>query len=201
MKQAPSIESAIRAKDIVKHSFPTDHRNARYVAPARVELTKHGYCVYTITKIPGERARTHKVLINMAPGFTGTFSRCPSVRVDCDCARHKFVWNYALQEYDAAIRERTNGQPPVITNPTEEPGACKHMVVAIQYLSKLNPRWTSPYKQREGDTPWSRNHFQATDAGASPDTQRIDSATGRPAAVKLTTFRDAHRKIRNGQQV
>lgn len=41
-----------------------------------------------------------------------------------NCSRHLFVWNYALGVHGAALRDRTNGQAPVETNPDEKPGCC-----------------------------------------------------------------------------
>jgi hypothetical protein len=116
-------EEALKPKEIVDHSFRLDKKNARYVAPAKFEYTKKGYKVTTITKIPRQKARTHKVLINPDPDFSGPFKKA-NVKIDCDCGRHLFVWNYALLQYDAAIRDRTNHQPPIITNPAEIPGCC-----------------------------------------------------------------------------
>lgn len=144
MVRINQIETALKAGDIVRNSFQVDKKQARWVAPARMEVTKSGYCVYTITKKPRERSRTHKVLCQMEPGYTGLFENCPSVKVDCDCARFLYVWNYALLEHDAAIRDRTNTEPPVVTNPREVPGICKHGIIALQALRKANPRWTPP---------------------------------------------------------
>jgi hypothetical protein len=169
------LPPAIPASEVVKNSFPTDKRNAKWVSPAQVETTRRGYCVYTITKNPGERARKHKVLIHMPPTYIGAFNRCHGVKTLCDCMRHLFVWNYAQDENGIAIRNVTNGEPPVITNPEEIPGACKHQIVALRLLLKANPRWVPP-------------------AGLS-----VKQEVAQRKAVKLTTLHDELTRLRLGQ--
>jgi intein/homing endonuclease len=117
-------EEALRARDITRQAFPVDKRNTRYVAPARLDETTRGWKVTTITKVPGERARAHVVTVHLPRGYEGTLNACPEVRIDCDCSRYVFVWNYALVQKNAAIRDRTNGEAPVETNPQEIAGCC-----------------------------------------------------------------------------
>jgi hypothetical protein len=143
MAKIPQIEAAMRAKDIVSNTFPIDRQNTRNVALVKFNPTKTGYQVQTVTKMPRQRARQHVVKIDMDPNYSGPFNRCPNVKVDCTCARFLYVWNYALVKHDAAIRDRTNQEPPVETNPNEAPGICKHGILALQFLIKSNPRWVS----------------------------------------------------------
>ena len=166
-------ETALKAKDIVSKAFKTDKQNTRYVAPYKVVETRNGWHVRTITKIPGQRSRLHTVTLLMPKGFSGTLNSCPDVAIDCDCSRYLFVWNYALNKQGAAIKDRTNGEPPVVTNPQEVPGCCKHSVVAIGTLAKLNPRW--PSRVVTNDT---------------------SSGYGKP--VKLSTMQEMVRRIRRG---
>jgi intein/homing endonuclease len=58
-----------------------------------------------------------------------------------NCGRFLFVWNWALLQKDAAIRDRTNGMPPEITNPGYIPGICKHGIVAMKAMLALDPMW------------------------------------------------------------
>lgn len=117
-------EEALRARDITSQAFPLDKRNSRYVSPSRLEETRDGWRFFTLTKIPGEKARRHVVNLKLPRGYQGTLNACPEVRIDCDCQRYLFVWNYALLQKNAAIRDRTNGEPPEVTNPSEIPGCC-----------------------------------------------------------------------------
>ena len=142
-RPASQAELALRAREILDATFNIDKRNAARVAPAGFRTMRKGWRVTTITKKPGERARHHIVTVHPSEGYSGSFRRCPSVAIDCDCKRYQFVWNYALDQHDAAIKDRTNGEPPVVTNPSEAPGACKHAVIALQYLIRSNPMWTS----------------------------------------------------------
>ena len=133
------LEEALRAAEIVNNSFRVDKRNTRHVVPVKLENKSLGYHVTTITKIPGQRARRHLVKVYPQIGYKGRFNACPHILVDCDCQRFLFVWNFALMKHDAAIDDRTNGEPPIVTNPEQIPGACKHSIVALRLLAKQNP--------------------------------------------------------------
>lgn len=133
-------DAALKAKEIVDNSFKLDKKNAQFVSPAKFDKTNTGFKITTITKIPGQKARTQQVRVDMEDGFEGSFNKA-NVKVDCSCARYLYVWNYALNQYDAAIKDRTNGEAPEQTNPAETPGICKHGVVALKLLSRMNPYW------------------------------------------------------------
>ena len=141
VKIADLNEASLKAKEIIRNAFPLDKSNTKFVAPAKLERTSKGFKCTTITKIPGQKSRTKTVLCNLEPGFNGYFNACPSVTVDCSCARYLFVYNYALNQHDAAIKDRTNGEPPVVTNPENVAGCCKHGVLVLKMLSTMNPYW------------------------------------------------------------
>jgi len=143
-------ETALSARQIVSQSFPLDRRNTRYVYPSKIESTPTGYACTTVTKIPGERYRTHHVRVKMPKDYRGKFKACPEVKIDCDCGRYTFVWNYALWIADAAIRDRTNHKAPVITNPGLNTGCCKHCLVVLQGLVTVNPEWPPRSRARPG---------------------------------------------------
>ena len=119
-----SKETALKARDIVKNTFDTDRRTSKYVVVAGSKDTPRGWRITTLTKEKGKRARAHAVQVQVPRGYQGKFRACPDVKIDCDCERHTFVWNYALGVHGAALRDRTNGQAPVETNPDEKPGCC-----------------------------------------------------------------------------
>lgn len=148
-KLTKMMESAIRAKDLVGNAFQVDKQNTRNVALVKMTQTPTGYRVNTVTKMPRQRARQHVVKVDMDPNFTGPFTRCPNVKVDCTCARYLYTWNWALNKHGSAIIDRTNGEPPVEKNPEEVPGICKHSIVALQFLIKSNLRWVPKATARQ----------------------------------------------------
>lgn len=86
----------------------------------------------TLTHIPDQRPRTHKQIIYAAdPIWLAELSRCPALKISCDCERHKFVWEYALWKRGASDIVYCNGRPPQATNPSLLPGACKHLFKAL----------------------------------------------------------------------
>ena len=151
-KPLPKSEEAMRAKEIVNNSFKVDNRNAVHVSPADLKTTTRGWRVTTVTKIPGERARLHRLAITVPKGYIGKFSKCPEVQIDCDCMRHLFVWNWALLKKNAATKDYTNGMPPDITNPGYVPGCCKHGLVAIRSLLAVDPMWPAATISKTGHT-------------------------------------------------
>ena len=140
--------TAVRAKTIVNNTFRTDRRNAEFVRPAGLKIQSWGYEMRTITKKPKEAIRRYVVSVRLPTDYVGHLSRCKDVKVDCTCSRYMFVWNYALNKAGAAIVDRTNGEPPVVTNPNLKPGICKHGLIALQFLLKADPHWPSSGARR-----------------------------------------------------
>lgn len=62
-----------------------------------------------------------------------------SIRCLCSCANFTFVWEMALARKQSAVKFRSNGMRPVVTNPMMRPGVCKHLVQAIRSTAKLTP--------------------------------------------------------------
>jgi len=132
---------AVDAKTITRNAFKVDKTNTRFVYPMKLETTRKGYKIQTVTKIPKQRARVHVVQINFPPRYEGKFNACKDIKVDCNCERFLFTWNYALNQVGAAIKDRTNGDAPDITNPGQVPGICKHGLVMLEAMKKINPVW------------------------------------------------------------
>ena len=104
--------------------------NSRYVKIIkRTEKTPYEYSFITKTRIPGENPRQHKQLIKDLTGKG--IAATESIWVSCDCARHKFAWEYALSKVGASSILHSNGEPPVSTNPRMYPAACKHVYLCI----------------------------------------------------------------------
>ncbi len=137
----PYHKSSLKPGDVIRETFRTDKRNAIYVRPMQLKVKPWGYEMITITKKPKEEMRKHLVKCEMPPDYEGSFKRAQGIKLDCDCQRHVFVWNYALNRANAAIKDRTNGEPPVVTNPWEKTGGCKHITVFLATMVKVNPYW------------------------------------------------------------
>lgn len=60
-------------------------------------------------------------------------------KVDCSCPDYKYRWAYANAAQDAGevgvdTLNKSNGNPPVKTNPGRKPSLCKHLVALKDYL-------------------------------------------------------------------
>ena len=62
-----------------------------------------------------------------------------SIRMLCDCENFTYVWEVALAKKQSAVKFKSNGQRPVITNPMMRCGCCKHLIQAMRLTSKLVP--------------------------------------------------------------
>ena len=56
------------------------------------------------------------------------------IKVSCECGDFWSHWEYALNRRGAADIEYSNGEPPVVTNPTLIAGACKHIMAMFQLI-------------------------------------------------------------------
>lgn len=56
------------------------------------------------------------------------------VLVSCDCADYCFTWEYANYTWGASKIIYSNGDPAVVKNPANHPGACKHLVVLMKTI-------------------------------------------------------------------
>jgi len=57
-----------------------------------------------------------------------------SCKVHCNCPDYAFRMEYANREIGASDIVVSNGAAPVITNPNEKPGLCKHILGLLSYL-------------------------------------------------------------------
>lgn len=61
------------------------------------------------------------------------------IKALCDCENFMYVWEVALTKQHSAVRYKSNGKKPVMTNPRMLPGVCKHLLAAIKATYKLKP--------------------------------------------------------------
>ena len=81
-------------------------------------------------------SRLHHQSITALSGTTGPISAAPAVRVSCDCARHLFMWEWALNKEEAAPLLYGNGDPPDLTNPGYQLGLCKHLIRVLRVVER-----------------------------------------------------------------
>jgi hypothetical protein len=68
------------------------------------------------------------------------------VIASCSCADFKYRWEVALNHQQAAEIEYSNGELPVIRNPTMKPAQCKHLVALFNKIKDQLPRPKPPMK-------------------------------------------------------
>jgi hypothetical protein len=66
--------------------------------------------------------------------YKGLLSRCPALKIQCDCERFVFYYEYANWHKGVSDILRCNGEFPIETNPSLRVGACKHALVSLTTL-------------------------------------------------------------------
>lgn len=56
------------------------------------------------------------------------------VKVSCSCGDWWSHWEYAVNKRGAADIKYSNGEPPVVQNPTQIPGMCKHLYALARLI-------------------------------------------------------------------
>jgi len=59
-----------------------------------------------------------------------------NVKVSCSCPDFAFRWEVALHEAGAADIIYSNGERPDATNPSMQPGCCKHLIALRELIKK-----------------------------------------------------------------
>jgi len=60
------------------------------------------------------------------------------VQVSCNCPDYLYTYEYALNHHGAARIINSNGEYPILKNPTLQAGLCKHLWVLLSYAKKKN---------------------------------------------------------------
>lgn len=112
-----------------------DTKNARYVSVfATKNLGPASYLFTTITRIPGDFSRKHKVWIRDQDERDVMSSK--RIFISCDCDRFQYVWEYANFKKGSSTIRFGNGEPPVEKNPRLHAAACKHIYRCLNTLAK-----------------------------------------------------------------
>lgn len=124
-----------------------DARNAKYVHVfTRKVLDKAYFLFTTVTKIPGDFSRKHKIWIKDLDEKDIMSSK--RLWVSCDCDRFQYTWEYALTKRGASSIRFSNGEPPVDKNPRQLPAGCKHIYRVLAHLAKAKKTSAKPTKIR-----------------------------------------------------
>lgn len=126
----------LSTKELIRN-IPSDpdNKNARYVSVfATKNLGPASYLFTTVTRIPKDFTRKHKVWIKDQNGKDVMTSR--DIWVSCDCDRFTFKWEYALTRKGASSIRYSNGEPAIDMNPRNIPGGCKHIFRCLNTLAR-----------------------------------------------------------------
>lgn len=74
----------------------------------------------------------HKTVVRYIPGTK------VNVWLSCSCENFCFQWEYALIQHGASSKIYSNGEPAIVTNPSNRPGCCPHLYMLLSRKSTLS---------------------------------------------------------------
>lgn len=134
MKKEPSLTISQIARGVSKETrMKSRIVGIESVYEGNVPKALEGYTCYRFTTRNTENGHQYKLAV-----FSPTKKVTLESRVVLDSPNALFVfkYEYALAKRGNAFIYRTNGNPPVQTNPGLKPGMDHHMYRALQYLIK-----------------------------------------------------------------
>lgn len=61
-----------------------------------------------------------------------------NIKVSCECGDYWSTWEVALKRAGAADIHYSNGEKPVVKNPSMRPGVCKHLYRMLESILTFN---------------------------------------------------------------
>lgn len=134
MKKTPTLS----IRDIARHVSQETRLKSRIVGieqayEGNVPAALEGYTCYRFVTHNTENGHRYKIAI-FSPTKRVTLDT--KVIIDSPNALFVFRYEYALAKRGNAFIYRTNGNPPVQTNPKLKPGMDHHVYRALQHLIK-----------------------------------------------------------------
>lgn len=132
-------EPKLTAKELYNSIWEGDKERSNDISVKTVKEVKPPkslpeYIVFRCVTYNHKNKHTHYVTI-MFKDRVSANSKCI---VDSDTPRHVFFYEYALAKRGNAFIYRSNGEPPVRTNPRNKVGIDKHIRVVLRHLLKNN---------------------------------------------------------------
>lgn len=85
---------------------------------------------------PFATRRDHEVTVVGLDNQTDPITSQSKVYLSCDCEDWVFRWEYAVAKRGGTRVLYGNGDAPVMTNPTEVPGCCKHLSCVLEMMQR-----------------------------------------------------------------
>lgn len=141
-QRKPVKGRGLNAMQLIRKVAKTQLANSQYVQIKSVQRNKNKPLLKftTITREPNQKPRVHVQRIYATdPNYTGPLYLCPSIRVACDCGNNLFQWEIANAYHGVSDVIYSNGDFPIVTNPSLRPGCCKHILKCLLFMvySKL----------------------------------------------------------------
>lgn len=130
----------LTARELLASIWPTDKEKSTSISVRTMKKVKapkilEGYACYRFTTFNRDNRHVHKVTLFFEDGRVGYNAK---VIVDSDTPRFLFYYEYALAKRGNAFIYRSNGEPPLRTNPRNKAGIDKHIFVCLRYMIKFH---------------------------------------------------------------
>lgn len=136
-QRKPIKGKGLSAIFLIRKAAKTQIVNSKYVQIKSIQRNKNKPLLKftTITRVPGEDPRVHTQRVYAAdPNYQGPLYECPAIKVACSCGNHLFQHEVALATRGGADIIYSNGDFPIITNPSLKPTICKHILKCLMLI-------------------------------------------------------------------
>lgn len=148
IKKTPKYTTA----ELLRLAWPEDKERAKRTAVKTIHITQTPKSsaiepeavIYTVRVYNKDNKHIHTVNVFYPKGKFGIKQGC---RVNCNCPRHVYWFEYALaKKYGNAYLWRSTNASPMQTNPRMVAGLCKHSIMALRALNRRNKAGKLPKK-------------------------------------------------------
>jgi hypothetical protein len=130
----------LTAKEIIASASPNTIKLGKKVAITDAiikrtpkALSEYGYTTYRLNTRNMENGHQYRITILSDTPIIKSTSK---LIIDSPNPKWVFYYEYAMAKRGNAFIYRSNGDPPVVKNPSQKPGIDHHVYASIKYLSK-----------------------------------------------------------------
>jgi hypothetical protein len=132
----------LTAKELLESIWATDKERSMDISVRTMKKIKapkilEGYGCYRFTTYNRDNRHVHKVTLFFQDDVISYRSK---VIVDSDTPRFLYYYEYALAKRGNAFIYRSNGEPPLRTNPSNKAGIDKHIYVCLRYIIRSHKK-------------------------------------------------------------
>lgn len=128
-----SVKGILRKCPAYQKNLGADTVTIKKYKPDARTKGRH-YAVTAVCISDAKRPTPHRCSVIGLDKTVTKVSAQKKVSISCDCEDWCFTWEYAMSTWGAASIKYSNGDPAVMKNPGNHPGACKHLCAVLALI-------------------------------------------------------------------